>query len=64
MNDKDFESAFCQDIGDKKKFVCSRCGCKLYLTNGDLVEPFPTLWHDGSAILPSYCPNCGKEVWY
>lgn len=64
MNDRDFKDAFCQDVGDRNKFVCSRCGCKLYLMDNDSIESSPTLWHNGQAIIPSFCPNCGKEIWY
>lgn len=40
------------------EFVCSKCGCSLDISN----DFEPTLWVDGKATVPSYCPNCGAEV--
>lgn len=49
----------CHDATDNFcEFVCSKCGCSLDISN----DFEPTLWVDGKATVPSYCPNCGAEV--
>ena len=48
----------CKDIGSAV-FECSECGCKLDL---DDVECEPTMWVDGVATVPLFCPNCGRKV--
>lgn len=49
----------CHDATDNScEFVCSKCGCSLDISN----DFEPTLWVDGKATVPSYCPNCGAEV--
>lgn len=48
----------CKDIGSAV-FECSECGCKLDL---DDVECEPTMWVDGVATVPLFCPNCGRRV--
>lgn len=49
----------CHDATDNfYEFVCSKCGCSLDISN----DFEPTLWVDGKATVPSYCPNCGAEV--
>lgn len=49
----------CHDEGDSRRFACSGCGCVLDMAddNGE-----PTMWVDGTAAVPRYCPNCGGNV--
>lgn len=52
----------CRDIGNSYHvldFVCSECGCVLDVNDR---EGEPTMWKDGVAQVPKYCPNCGAEV--
>ena len=41
-------------------FRCSECGCEFKTEDDDLIEP--TLWVDGVATYPRFCPNCGARV--
>ena len=41
------------------KFKCSECGAIL---DTEDEEWEPTLWVDGVASYPSYCPNCGCRI--
>ena len=41
------------------KFKCSECGA-MFDTEDEEWEP--TLWVDGVASYPSFCPNCGAKV--
>ena len=51
---------FCRDVStDSYVFKCSYCGCSLDLMHGDIE---PTIWLDGKAIVPRFCPNCGREI--
>lgn len=49
----------CNDVGDDFMFRCSECGCEL-----DINDAFdePTMWKDGVATVPEYCPKCGRMV--
>lgn len=49
----------CSDVGDDFVFRCSECGCEL-----DIDDAFyePTMWKDGVATVPRYCPLCGRMV--
>ena len=49
----------CNDVGDDFVFRCSECGCEL-----DINDAFdePTMWKDGVATVPEYCPKCGRMV--
>lgn len=49
----------CEDIGTDR-FVCSKCGCTLDLEDAASCEP--TMWVDGVAACPRFCPNCGMRV--
>lgn len=49
----------CYDVGDSTRFVCSKCGCALDLSD---LDGEPTMWVKDMADTPSYCPNCGREV--
>ncbi len=52
----------CHDVSnDFGKFTCSNCGCSLDTNDCDYE---PTMWVDGKGMVPSYCPNCGKEIRY
>lgn len=50
----------CNDVGDNWKFRCSVCGCELDILEMEVGEP--TMWKDGAAQVPKYCPSCGAEV--
>lgn len=50
----------CNDVGDNWKFRCSACGCELDIIEMEVGEP--TMWKDGAAQVPKYCPSCGAEV--
>ena len=50
----------CEDVGDDWTFRCSACGCGLDIR--DVFEDEPTMWKDGAAQVPKYCPNCGANV--
>lgn len=50
----------CNDVGDNWKFRCSACGCELDILEMEVGEP--TMWKDGAAQVPKYCPSCGAEV--
>lgn len=50
----------CNDFGDDWEFHCSACGCELYIREKEIGEP--TMWKDGAAQVPKYCPSCGAEV--
>ena len=41
------------------KFKCSECGA-IFDTEDEEWEP--TLWVDGVASYPSFCPNCGCRI--
>lgn len=49
----------CDDIGTDR-FVCSKCGCTLDIEDAASCEP--TMWVDGEAACPRFCPNCGRKV--
>lgn len=49
----------CHDAGGSYAFICSECGCRLDVTD---VDGEPTMWLDGMATVPRYCPNCGRKV--
>lgn len=49
----------CEDIGTDR-FVCSKCGCTLDIEDAASCEP--TMWVDGVAACPRFCPNCGRKV--
>ncbi len=50
----------CNDVGDDWEFHCSACGCELDILEMEVGEP--TMWKDGAAQVPKYCPSCGAEV--
>lgn len=51
---------FCRDVStDSYVFKCSYCGCSLDLMDSDIE---PTIWLDGKAVVPRFCPNCGREI--
>ena len=50
----------CYDVGDDFVFRCSERGCKLDIN--DIFENEPTMWKDGVAQVPEYCPKCGRMV--
>lgn len=50
----------CDDVGDDWTFRCSACGCGLDIR--DVFEGEPTMWKDGAAQVPKFCPNCGANV--
>lgn len=50
----------CNDVGDDWEFHCSACGCELDIREMEVGEP--TMWKDGAAQVPKYCPSCGAEV--
>ena len=50
----------CNDAGDDWTFRCSACGCELDIRDMEAGEP--TMWKDGAAQVPKYCPSCGAEV--
>lgn len=49
----------CRDRGDSERFICSECGCRLDLQDDDWEA---TMWLDGAAMVPNYCPSCGRRV--
>lgn len=49
----------CHDIGEGRVFQCSKCGCELDITDR---EGEATMWVDGIATVPKYCPNCRAKV--
>jgi predicted RNA-binding Zn-ribbon protein involved in translation (DUF1610 family) len=50
----------CHDKGNIERFICSECGCRLDLQDDDWEA---TMWlADGAAMVPRYCPNCGRRV--
>lgn len=49
----------CHDKGNIERFICSECGCRLDLQDDDWE---PTMWLDGAAMVPNFCPNCGRRV--
>lgn len=48
----------CKDKGNIERFICSECGCRLDLQDEDWE---PTMWRDGEAMVPSFCPHCGMR---
>lgn len=49
----------CHDKGNIERFICSECGCRLDLQDDDWEA---TMWlADGAAMVPRYCPNCGRR---
>ena len=50
----------CDDVGDDWTFRCSACGCELDIRDMEVGEP--TMWNDGAAKVPNYCPDCGANV--
>lgn len=50
----------CNDVGDAWTFRCSACGCELDIRDMEAGEP--TMWKDGAAQVPNYCPSCGAKV--
>ena len=53
------ECGECCDEGNIERFICSECGCRLDLQDDDWE---PTMWVDGAAMVPNYCPNCGRRI--
>ena len=51
----------CKYVG-RDVFECSKCGCHLDLEDAASCEP--TMWVDGEAACPLFCPNCGRRVAY
>jgi len=49
----------CHDKGNIERFICSECGCRLDLQDDDWEA---TMWLDEAAMVPNYCPNCGRRV--
>lgn len=49
----------CHDKGNIERFICSECGCRLALQDDDWEA---TMWLEGAAMVPRYCPNCGAKV--
>lgn len=49
----------CKDVGEGM-FECSECGCSIDLE--DVASCEPTMWVDGVASVPRFCPNCGRAV--
>lgn len=49
----------CHDKGNIEQFICSECGCHLDMQDDDCEA---TMWLDGEAMAPRFCPNCGKRV--
>lgn len=48
----------CKDVEPRAGYwECSECGVQL-----ENPLECPTLWLDGKAICPSFCPNCGAKV--
>ena len=49
----------CLNVGAYWKFKCSECGATLrnYDSNNE-----PSLTRDGGAMLPKYCPSCGRRI--
>lgn len=53
-------SGTCHDNGNIERFICSECGCRLALQDDDWEA---TMWlDDGAAMVPRFCPNCGRRV--
>ena len=53
-------SGTCHDKGNIERFICSECGCRLDLQDDDWEA---TMWlDDGTAMVPRFCPNCGRKV--
>ena len=52
-------SGTCHDKGNIERFICSECGCRLDLQDEDWE---PTMWLDGAAMVPNFCPSCGRKV--
>lgn len=50
----------CNDVGDDWTFHCSACGCEIDIREMEVGRP--TMWKDGAAQVPKYCPSCGAEV--
>ena len=49
----------CHDVHEcADTFVCSACGVQIDVTSGSE----PTMWVDGKATVPRFCPNCGARV--
>lgn len=44
-------------------FQCSYCKCQLTLNEEESAEP-TLVDFNGIAIIPRYCPNCGKKTKY
>lgn len=53
------DSGTCRDKGNIERFICSECGCRLDLQDDDWEA---TMWLDGAATVPNFCPNCGRKV--
>ena len=49
----------CHDKGNIERFICSECGCRLDLQDDDWEA---TMWLDEAAMVPNFCPNCGRKV--
>ena len=49
----------CDNKGNIERFICSECGCRLVLCDE---EWEPTMLVDGAAMVPNFCPNCGRRV--
>lgn len=48
----------CKNVGKGWLWRCSECNCRLDIDRDFL----PTMWVDGIASTPKFCPNCGKKV--
>ncbi len=48
----------CHDVGKGWMWRCSECKCRLDIDRDYL----PTMWVDGMADVPRFCPNCGRRV--
>ena len=51
---------FCKDVSTNQyQFKCSNCGCSVDLMDENWE---PTMWLNGKAVVPRFCPNCGREI--
>lgn len=58
----------CENVSDDPEslFVCSRCGCEMWLVNEeyhlDDVWENPMYYVDGEPAHPKFCPNCRSII--